>query len=301
MAGSLFITGASGFLGRHFLSYCERHWHGGIVCLSRQARTAGQGTRIRWVTGDLLSPASYANELGPDTTVVHLAAVTGKASRAAYQQTNTDGTAVLVRACVERGVHRFVLVSSVAARYPNLKSYPYGASKRDAEQVVAASGLAYLIVRPTIVLGRESPIWQKLSQLAAARLVPVIGTGRTRVQPIHVRDVAMALGELAHDVDATGTIELAGAEALSIRDLLERIHRVRHGRSPVVLKIPYPPLRVALQLMEKSVPRLLPITAGQLSLFVHDSNVTADGNLKAMWPHMMSVDEMIRASEHGNA
>ena len=300
MAGPLFITGASGFLGRHFLLYCERHWGGEIICLSRQPRNAA-GSRVRWRTGDVLDVASYREALAPGTTVVHMAAVTGKADRAEYDRTNAEGTRALLRACVERGVSRFVLVSSVAARYPNLAGYPYGASKRDAEEAVTGSGLPYLIVRPTIILGTESPIWQKLSQLAAARLVPMIGNGRTRVQPIHVRDVAMALGELVRTPEATGIIELAGEETLPIRELLVRIHQSRRGSAPLVVSVPYPPLRFVLELMEKGVPQLLPVTAGQLSVFVNDSSITADNRLKALWPQMMKVDEMIRASEGDNA
>ncbi len=300
MAGPLFITGASGFLGRHFLLYCEQHWDGEIVCLSRQPRGA-TGSRVRWLIGDVLDVDSYRQALTAGTTVVHMAAVTGKADRAAYDRTNAEGTRALLRACAERGVSRFVLVSSVAARYPNLDSYPYGASKRDAEDAVKNSGLPYLIVRPTIILGTESPIWQKLSQLAGPRLVPMIGNGRTRVQPIHVRDVAMALGELVRTPEATGIIELAGEESLPIRDLLVRIHQSRRGRAPVVVSIPYSPLRFVLELMEKGVPRLLPVTAGQLSVFVNDSSITPDSRLQALWPQMMNVDEMIRASESANA
>ena len=301
MAGSLFITGASGFLGRHFLASCEERWDGEVVCLSRQPKLRLPGSRARWIAGDLLEPGGYRAALGADTTVVHLAAVTGKADRAAYHRTNTEGTRTLLRAGAEQGIRRFVLVSSIAARYGNLESYPYGASKRDAEQAVAASGLRYLIVRPTIVLGRESPIWQKLSQLAGAAVVPVIGKGRARVQPIHVRDVAHALIEVVLRDELTGMIELAGSEELSIRDLLERIHDSMRGGKPIVLTIPYPPLRMLLELVERSAPRLLPVTAGQLSVFVNDSNVKADSTLRSLWPQMMTVDEMIRASQNGDA
>lgn len=270
-----------------------------MTCLSRHP--PAQNGRAGWVAGDVLDAGAYEHCLTPGTTVVHLAAVTGKADRAAYQRTNAEGTRALVAAAVRQNVGRFVLVSSVAARYPNLGGYPYGASKRDAEAIVAGSGLSFLIVRPTIVLGAGSPIWLKLRQLAAGRLVPMIGNGRTRVQPIHVRDVATALGALAAG-EAIGTIELGGAETLSIRELLERIHMgARHGARRTILPIPYAPLRLALDLLEKGMPGLLPITAGQLSLFVQDSSIEPDAALQALWPQMMNVDEMIRASENGHA
>ncbi|HEY0303783.1 MAG TPA: NAD-dependent epimerase/dehydratase family protein [Longimicrobiales bacterium] len=299
MAGSLFVTGASGFLGRHFLSYCEQNWDGPVVCLSRQPPPPTG--RARWIGGDVLEPAGYAHELGPDTTIVHLAAVTGKADRGVYEQINAEGTRRLLQAAANRKIRRFVLVSSVAARYPNLDGYPYGASKRDAEQAVAKSGIPFLIVRPTIVLGKESPIWQKLRQLAVAPIVPMIGSGRTRVQPIHVQDVASALCELVNDPSVAGTIELAGAESLSIRELLERIRASIRGARAWVLPIPYAPLRMTLELMERTVPGLAPITAGQLSLFVCDSSVVPNETLQALWPGMMNVEQMIRASENGRA
>jgi len=300
MAGSLFITGATGFLGRHVLARLERaHWDD-VICLAR-SDSGGRRNGARWLKGDLLDAATYADALGPETTVLHLAAVTGKADRGEYQRVNVEGTEVLLDASRKRGVRRFVLVSSVAARYRDLSSYPYGQSKRDAETRVAASGLAHLIVRPTIVLGHESPIWQKLRQLASAPVVPLIGNGRTRVQPIHAADVAAALTAVADNHGLQGALELAGPDVVSIADLLGLIRRQVKNSAVRLLPIPYKPLSAALGLLEKRWQRFLPVTAGQLSMFVNDSTVEPVSTLQAMWPHMMRIDEMIQASEYAHA
>ena len=294
--GSLFVTGGSGFIGRYLLrSLASRAAEVTVLARSGAPREPDSGTsRVRWIAGDIADSGAYAAFLKSGDTVLHMAAATGKASAADHRRINVDGTAALVRAAAAAGVARFIFVSSIAARFEDVRSYPYARAKRTAEALVIRSGLPHLIVRPTIVLGAESPIWQRFRQLAAGRTIPLIGNGRTRIQPIHVRDAAAALVAVMHDDSATGVLELGGPDVLTIAELLTRIHRLSNTGNPRFVRIPYEPLRLVLSVLEPALHKRLPVTAGQLAVFVNDSTVTPTNRIMEMWPGMMSVDEMLK-------
>ena len=109
--------------------------------------------------------------------MVHLAAATGKAPAEQYFSVNRDGTRHLLMRCRERQVKKFLHVSSIAANYRDKSHYYYAQSKLESEEIVRKSGLNYAIVRPTIVLGRESSGWKSLARLARLPWVPVFGDG----------------------------------------------------------------------------------------------------------------------------
>lgn len=293
---ALFITGASGFIGRHLLERLDPQDFDRVTCLSR---TPQPSTRpgVSWRRGDLLGDDGWSDALDSSTVVLHLAATTGKATAAEHFRVNAEGTERVIHHARERRVRGIVLVSTIAAAYRDTRDYPYAGAKRRAEEAVRASGLPFAIVRPTVVLGRESPIWMRFRQLAGAPVIPLIGGGGARIQPIHVRDLADALAELARGEMLDGQRwGLGGPEALSISSFLQRLHgRLHGGRRPRMLHVPYAPLRLGLGLAEPVLHGLLPITAGQLALFVNDGTVEPNDLLRRRWPTMMDVDAMLDA------
>jgi uncharacterized protein YbjT (DUF2867 family) len=102
---------------------------------------------------------------------------------------NVEGTMALVEAAVAARVPRFVFVSSLAAREPQLSKY--GASKRHAEKLVSASGLDWTIVRPPAIYGPRDREMLELFKLAKWGVVPMPPQGRASL--IHVEDLARLL------------------------------------------------------------------------------------------------------------
>ena len=107
------------------------------------------------------------------------------------------------------GVRRFIHVSTIAVAFKNRTHYPYARSKELAEEAVRQSGMNYVIIRPTIVLGLASPVWQALVR-AATSLLPVIpGSGRALIQPVWVDDVVDALTGLSSGTLPDATLDWA--------------------------------------------------------------------------------------------
>ncbi|MDH5515619.1 MAG: NAD(P)H-binding protein, partial [Gammaproteobacteria bacterium] len=159
----LFLTGASGFLGSRLLAQLDPAKFSSITLLCRSEPVLPQPLReaanVRVVRAALDEVDAYAGFLGAGSIVVHLAAVTGKADRAAYYTVNTQATGKLIEACTQAGVAGFLFVSSIAVSFKDRQGYHYADSKAQAEQLLMNSALPWCILRPTIILGEGSPIW----------------------------------------------------------------------------------------------------------------------------------------------
>jgi NADH dehydrogenase len=251
--------------------------------------------------GSLEEPGSYADALGGADTVVHLAAVTGKARRPDYFKVNVGGTRTLLEQCRRHGSPRFVHVSSIAAGFENAPAYHYAASKRQAEESVRESSLPHVIVRPTVVLGAGSPVLQALARLAAAPVVPVFGDGRARVQPILVEDLADCLVDLVRGLGPTNeTVDLGGPDVVPFETLLLTIRRALGRRPAPVVHLPVGAAIAVLSALEPVAFPILPVTAGQLSAFVNDSVARRSAFLDQRLARMAPLEAMMRSvAEHG--
>jgi len=293
---SLFITGATGFIGRSLVSKLDPAKYRSVYCLSRTgaAGSFATGYHIQVIKGDLCKPESYAGALASCRTVVHLAAVTSKAAPDQYFKVNTEGTKRLIEQCERCGVENFLYVSTIAVKYPDKSRYYYAQSKELGEQVVKASRLRFLIVRPTIVIGPGGGAWRALSKLARGPFVALPGDGRARMQPIALEDLVSCLRTiLAENLFTNETIELGGPEALSCEQFLKRIHTRYHGKEPAVFRIPLKPLIAMLSMMEKIFPVASPVTVGQLSAFWQDGAAEPVDAPSLAGLRTTSVDQLI--------
>jgi NADH dehydrogenase len=252
---------------------------------------------VDWIVGDVTNPRTYADRLAGCDAVVHLAAITGKARRDDYFRVNVAGTRAAVDACRAAGVRRFLYVSTIAAGFADQRHYYYAHSKRQAEEIVAASGLAYTIVRPTIVIGPGAPVLAGFTKMAGAPVVPIFGNGRATVQPIFVDDLADCLAAILEEDRFGGeTIEVGGPEVTSIEKLLMRIRRVRFDKGPRSIHIPLGLARIALAILEPAARKLLPLTAGQLATFANDGVAAPHPLVDARRERMKTVDEVLSMS-----
>jgi NADH dehydrogenase len=297
---SLFITGGSGFIGRHLLKHLDYAAFDRVYCLARQSesmsRLPGGADNVRWVQGDLLDTAAYAAILGRCRTVLHLAAATGKADPAEYYRVNAEGTAQLVAQCRQAGVQNFLYTSTIAVTYADLSGYHYAQAKARGEEAVKAGGLNYAIVRPTIVISPDAPIWQQLSRLARLPVPVMFGRGRVAIQPIYIDDlVGSLLTIVAQGLFTNQTFELGGAETIAFADFIKQIHRAYYGREPrLMVHLPLNLIVRLVGLLEKFAGHTLPINRGQFSAFQNNSTVRPNAQLQPRRLNLKDVSEMLR-------
>lgn len=288
--GRIFVTGGGGFVGRGLLDRLSAA--GDVISLQRTDAPLPPG--VTGCRGDLREPGPWRAHLEGCDTVVHLASVTGKAPARDYAEVIGHGTKALLDAAREAGVRRILHVSTIAVRFADIRHYPYARAKLRAEQAVRASGLGHVIVRPTMVFGRGSPVQAGLESLARLPVTPVFDGGRARVQPIDVADLtSLFLEVLAADPFAGAILEVGGPEVLSVRDLLARMRGAAGRRAGPMLSVPTAPLRPLLALLERIDHRLAPITVGQLGSFRFDGVAEPNALTLARQPGMRTITAML--------
>ncbi len=183
---TLAVTGGTGFVGSHFLRLATAAGYE-VRALSRGWKPPEE--RIDWIDGALDRPDGLAKLCAGADAAVHIAGAINARDRAAFEKVNAGGTASLIDAARDAGIRRFVHVSSVAAREPELSDY--GWSKAKSVRLVAASGLEWTIVRPPAVYGPGDRETLELFRMARRGFVALPPRGRFSL--LHVEDLCRLL------------------------------------------------------------------------------------------------------------
>jgi nucleoside-diphosphate-sugar epimerase len=186
----LAITGGTGFVGSHLLDAALAAGHS-VGALTRRDQPPRE--RVDWIAGDLSSRDALEQLVRDADAVIHVAGTINTPNAAGFEEGNVAGTLAMLAAATAGGIHRFVHVSSLAAREPKLSLY--GASKQRAEELVHSSGLDWAIVRPPAVYGPGDKETLELFRMAKLGLMLMPPKGRVSV--IHADDLARLLLALA--------------------------------------------------------------------------------------------------------
>lgn len=225
------LTGATGFVGKAVVDHLLARGHQ-VRALTRRAQRLRDG--VDWVEGSLEDGTSLAALAHEADAVLHVAGVVS-GSAAAFARGNVDGTRNILAAAASAGVERFVHVSSLAAREPDLSNY--GRSKADAEAEVAASDRDWTIVRPPAVYGPGDLEMRDLFRMAKLGVVLLPPPGRVSV--IHVADLARLLVALVeHDGDRETYDCDDGHDGGYAHKQLARLIGTAVGRRPRALSVP---------------------------------------------------------------
>lgn len=186
----LAITGGTGFVGSRLIGLATAGGHQ-VRALTR--RDQAERANIAWVRGDLDATGALAELCAGADAVIHVAGVVNAPDRASFARGNVEGTRNMLAAANGAGIGRFVHVSSLAAREPELSAY--GWSKAEGDGLVQASGLGWDIVRPPAIYGPGDMEMLELFRLAKRGLALLPPGGRLSV--IEVGDLARLLLALA--------------------------------------------------------------------------------------------------------
>jgi uncharacterized protein YbjT (DUF2867 family) len=194
------ITGGTGFVGGHLLAMAVDAGHE-VRALTRSVRPPMAG--VTWIEGALDSPDSLSRLVAGADAVIHVAGVIN-GDREAFRVGNIVGTEHVVEAAAHAGIRRFVHISSLAAREPDLSAY--GWSKSVSEEPVIAAGGDWTIIRPPAIYGPGDREMLELFRAARRGIVPV--PRGTRLSIIAVEDLCrLILACLTSELSAARTYE----------------------------------------------------------------------------------------------
>jgi NADH dehydrogenase len=271
------VFGGAGFIGRHLVRRLAARG-AAVRVATRSPNTAGHLLPMGEVGQIVLArfaedEATLSSLVEGASAVVNLVGILFERRAGEFERVHGALPGRIGAAAREAGVGRLVHVSAIGAdpASPSL----YARSKARGEEAVRSAFPGAVVLRPSIVFGPEDSFFNRFAAMARiSPVLPLVGGGGTRFQPVYVGDVAEAiLAGLDRPETAGRTFELGGPKIYTFKELLEYVLRVT-GRRRLLVPIPFALARLQARFLE-----LLPdppLTRDQVALLERD-NVASPG------------------------
>lgn len=235
------VFGGSGFIGRHIVRALAKRGYRVRVAVRRpdlatHLQPAGGPGQIVPVQANLRYPASIGAAIAGADAVVNAVGVMRETGAQSHAAVNVAGAGTIAAACVEAGIGRLVQLSAIGADRDSPASY--GRSKAEGELAALAALPETVILRPSVVFGPEDRFFNLFAGMAMlSPVLPLIGGGATRLQPVYAGDVAEAVARAVDGKANPGTVyELGGPDVLTLGDCM-RIAVAESGRRRAFFRI----------------------------------------------------------------
>jgi uncharacterized protein YbjT (DUF2867 family) len=270
----ILVTGGTGFVGSRIVHALRAEGRDVRALVRRPASGAHLASLgVELATGDVTDAASVAAAADGCTHVIHLVAIL-KGKPHDFERVMTRGTQNVIAAAKGAGSERFVLMSALGTNVTTKDVVPYFGAKFAMEQETVASGLEYTIFRPSFVFGHGGALATFMKQVRYSPVVTVIGSGKQRVQPIWIDDVAEHFARaLDTPAAANKTFEIGGPDIVTWDELYRTIAKVL-GKRRALVHVPAPLARTgarATQWLPKA-----PLSADQVAMIEAGDNVVTN-------------------------
>lgn len=269
------VFGGAGFLGRHIV---RRLAHDGwIIRVASRDRERPQFLKIYGDPGQvvpIIADVTRAESVIPAVVdadaVINLVGILAPRGRNSFDAAHTQGAANVAAAARDAGATRLIQLSAIGAD-PESPSV-YARTKAAGEQAARSAFPDVTILRPSVVFGPEDDFFNRFARMA--RMLPVLPTFDSKVQPVYVGDVADAAIKVLGDPATKGkTFELGGPSVMTYREVMEIVLK-ETGRRRLLLPLPLPIAMVQAWFLEKLPAPML--TRDQVKLLGIDNVVAAD-------------------------
>jgi uncharacterized protein YbjT (DUF2867 family) len=271
------IYGGSGFVGRHVVrALAERGYRIRVAVrrpeLAFHLQPLGRVGQIHAVQTNLRYAASVEAAARDASVLVNLVGILAEGGRQKFDAVHSFGAEQVALAASNHGA-RMVHVSAIGADEKSASRY--ARSKAAGERLVLAAQPQAVIFRPSIVFGPEDDFFNRFAALARmSPVLPLIGGGQTRFQPVFVGDVAEAIARAVDGNARAGTIyELGGPEVRTFKQLMQFVLATTE-RKRLLLPLPFFAAKLKAVLLQ-FMPSPLTLTGDQVELLRTD-NVVSD-------------------------
>jgi uncharacterized protein YbjT (DUF2867 family) len=271
------VFGASGFIGSHVVrALAKRGWRIRAACrrpdLATHLQPLGGFGQIMPMQANLRYRASVDRAVSGADAVVNLVGILAPAGRQTHAAVQAFGARAIAEATAAAGISRLVHVSAIGADAASTSIY--ARTKAAGEAAVFDAVPDAVVLRPSVVFGPDDHFINMFGELAMrSPILPLIGGGLTRLQPVFVGDVAEAVARVVDSGIAGGRVyELGGPEVLTFRAIIERLLAETDRRRHLV-SIPFGIAALAARLTSW-IPGA-PLTADQVELLKTANVVSA--------------------------
>src|SRR5574341_23397 len=266
----ILVTGGTGFVGGHLIRRLRKDG----IPVRAMVRTPAKAKALKdlgveIVPGDISDKAILDAAAAGVERVVHLVGIIQEGPGFTFQGVHVEGTRNILDASKKAGVRHFFFQSALGTR-PEAKSQ-YHKTKWEAEELARQSGIPFTILRPSLIYGPGDQFTIRLSEMMKlAPLLPVIGPGKSKIQPIFIDDVVTCVAKaVTGDAFLNRIFEIGGPEQLTYEEVTLAIAEAIGIKRPMV-HMPIVFMKSAAKLMELVLPKP-PVTTDQLIMLQEDN------------------------------
>jgi uncharacterized protein YbjT (DUF2867 family) len=270
------IFGGSGFIGRNVVrALCKRDYRLRVAVrrpeLAGHLQPLGKVGQIHAVQANLRYRASVEAAMRDSHVAINLVGILAEGGAQRFDAVQGAGAGAVARAAAAVGA-RMVHVSAIGADADSPSRY--ARSKAAGEAAVFSAEPAATIMRPSIVFGPEDQFTNRFAGLARmSPMLPLIGGGATKMQPVYVGDVATAIADAVDGKTKAGaTYELGGPEVLTMREIMDIILATIDRRRTLV-SLPFGLAKLQAMFLQFA-PGALKLTPDQVALLRSDNVVS---------------------------
>jgi uncharacterized protein YbjT (DUF2867 family) len=266
----ILVTGGTGFVGGHLIPRLRQEGLS-VRALVRHPDRAQplKELGVDVALGDISDKVSLEKAAEGMERVIHLVGIIQEAPGVSFRGVHVEGTRNVIEVARKAGVRHFFHQSALGTR-PGAKS-EYHRTKWEAEELVRQSGIPYTILRPSLIYGSGDKFTLRLSEmLRRSPVMPIIGSGQSRVQPIYIDDVVSCMVKaVTGDAFLNEIYEIGGPDQLTYKEVTTLIAETMGLKRPAV-HVPLFFLKPVARTLE-TVLANPPLTTDQLIMLQEDN------------------------------
>jgi uncharacterized protein YbjT (DUF2867 family) len=270
------VFGGSGFLGRSVVRALARRDYRIRVAVRRPElagflQPLGKVGQIHAVQANLRYPASVEAAMRDSHVAINLVGILAEGGAQTFDAVQGKGAGTVAQAASAVGA-RVVHISAIGA--DENSPARYARAKAAGEEAVLAATPSATIMRPSTIFGPEDQFTNRFAALARiSPMLPLIGGGLTKMQPVYVGDVATAVADAVDGKAKAGaTYELGGPEVLTMREIMEIILATTY-RDRMLVSLPFGLAKLQAMFLQFA-PGALKLTPDQVALLRSDNIVS---------------------------
>jgi len=265
------VFGGRGFLGRRVVGHLRDQGFA-VRIASRHAEHTGDGIAQEWIRADINDEGSVTAAVASAYGVVNAVSLYRERAAETFNAVHVKAAERVARRAQRAGVERLIHVSGIGADAQSKSAYIR--SRGEGELAVQAAFPSAIIVRPAVMFGPDDAFLTTLvTLLKRLPAYPMFGRGTTRLQPVHVEDVAEAIAHaLQPSAQQAAAYELGGPRIYVYKDLVQLIAGRLHKRR-ILFPMSFPVWHALAALAE--IVKGAPLSRSQVELMETDTVVAA--------------------------
>lgn len=224
---NILLTGANGFIGRNITA--------ALAAAGHQIKPASRHHGIDFAFMTTL--AHWLPHLKHIDAVINCVGIIGETGTQRFEPLHTLAPSALFRACAQAGIRRVLQISALGADDTAFSAYHL--SKRAADDALRGLDLDWFVLRPSLIYGKGGKSAELFMRLARLPLVPVIGDGLQKLQPVHVSDVVATVMHCLTSRETRKTLDILGTETVTFTEWLQWMRRAQGLPPAPVLRVPF--------------------------------------------------------------